>query len=153
MKSLTAALLLAGAFAAAPARAQIEQRFHELDRNGDGVLTRDELARVPGMSSVFDVADDNHDGKLTPDEFIKAESLYRRQQAGDFLSDAELTAKVKTALLRERGLKSADVHVETSRGTVLLSGWVDSEEQHMKAVKVTQLVPGVKQVKDGLNVR
>jgi len=47
---------------------------------------------APGVSSAFDEADDNHDGKLTPDEFIKAESLSNRRQAGDYLSDAEITA-------------------------------------------------------------
>ena len=64
-----------------------------------------------------------------------------------------LTTKVKTALLRERNLKSNDVHVETSNGRVLLSGWVDNREQKDKAVKVASLVPGVVEVRDALEVR
>ena len=74
-------------------------------------------------------------------------------RAGAFVEDSVLTTKVKTALLRERNLKSGDVHVETYRGRVLLSGWVDSPGQKAKALKVASLVPGVTEVKDGLEVR
>lgn len=156
IKTRVAVLLAAavsGAMAVTLAHAQVAEKFRKLDANGDGTLTKAEVAHVPGMAAAFDEADDNHDGKLSSDEFIKAESIYDRQQAGIYIGDAELTAKVKARLLREQGLKAADVHVETERGTVRLSGWVDTSEQQASAVKLAQLVPGVKQVKDGLNVR
>ncbi len=69
------------------------------------------------------------------------------------MSDSVLTARVKSALLRERGIKSTDVHVESSQGRVLLSGFVDSEEQKQRALRVASRVGGVREVRDGLNVR
>jgi hyperosmotically inducible periplasmic protein len=60
---------------------------------------------------------------------------------------------VKAALLRERGIKSTDVKVESNQGRVLLSGFVDSEDQKKRAVNVASGVDGVKEVRDGINVR
>jgi osmotically-inducible protein OsmY len=45
------------------------------------------------------------------------------------------------------------VHVESHQGRVLLSGFVDNEEQKKMALKVASLVEGVVEVKDGLSVR
>jgi hypothetical protein len=133
----------------APANA----KFRQLDRNADGYIQKDEVAHIRGYAYAFDEADENRDGRLDGSEFLKAESLHERAQVGNFVEDSVLTAKVKTALLRERDLKSTDIHVETYHGRVLLSGFVDGPEQRDKAVKVTSLVPGVIEVKDGLAVR
>ncbi len=54
-------------------------RLMALDRNGDGVLTADELPeRLSGMMSRLDA---NHDGKLTPDE-IRASATRQGGPAG-----------------------------------------------------------------------
>jgi hyperosmotically inducible periplasmic protein len=134
------------------AQAQPE-KFRSLDKNGDGFISRDEAAALRGFDAALDEADDNKDGRLDADEFIKADSIFLRQQTGNYVSDSALTAKVKTALLRERGLKSMDVNVETHRGRVLLSGWVDNDEQRKTAVNVARHVDGVVEVRDGMNVR
>lgn len=127
--------------------------FRSLDRNGDGYLTRNEVSHVGSYAKSFDLADENRDGKLTPDEFIKAESIRERELAGVYAGDAALTAKVKAALAKELELKSLDVHVETDKGRVLLSGWVDNSAQQKKAYQVASRVDGVKLVKDGMTVR
>jgi len=157
------ALALAGgtasaAISAAPPsetdpNAQVSAKFRQLDRNANGYLEKDEVSHLRGYDAAFDQADENRDGRLDPGEFIKADSLYDRMRAAAFAEDSLLTTKVKAALLRERNLKSGDVHVETYHGRVLLSGWVESPEQKAKAVKVASLVPGVIEVKDGLEVR
>lgn len=64
------------------------------------------------------------------------------ESAGDYASDASVTARVKTALLGDPGLKSLAVSVSTYRGVVVLSGNVNSEEQIRKAVAVTRSVSG-----------
>src|SRR3546814_20837154 len=52
-----------------------------------------------------------------------------KTEAGQYVSDSATTAKVKTALLAEKGLKSTDISVETKNGTVQLSGFVVSSAQ------------------------
>lgn len=42
--------------------------FTKLDSNGDGVVTRDEVAANPKLSRKFDAADMDHDGRVTADE-------------------------------------------------------------------------------------
>ena len=90
---------------------------------------------------------------MSADEFIKAEAIHDRQQVGNFVSDSVLTARVKAALLRERGIKSTGVHVESSQGRVLLSGFVDTEEQKQRVLRVASRIEGVREVRDGLDVR
>jgi osmotically-inducible protein OsmY len=154
LKSVVVAVLAAsGAALGVTAHAQQNDKFTSLDRDRDGFLSKGEVSHMRGYDRAFDQADGNRDGKLDADEFIKAEAIYDRQQVGGYVGDTALTAKVKTALLRERGLKSKDVHVETDTGRVLLSGWVDSEAQRDTAVAVARRVDGVTEVKDGLTVR
>ncbi|WP_248320236.1 BON domain-containing protein [Caballeronia sp. Sq4a] len=75
------------------------------------------------------------------------------ESAGDYASDASVTARVKTALLADPGLKSLAVSVSTYRGVVVLSGTVNSEEQIRKAVAVTRSVSGVQSVNNDLHVK
>jgi hyperosmotically inducible protein len=135
------------------AHAQPSDKFRGLDRDSDGFLSKEEVRHLPGYERAFDEADDDRDGRLSPDEFVKAEAIQDRQALGKAIDDTVLTAKVKAALLREPGIKSTDVKVESSQGRVLLSGFVDSEDQKLRAVVVTSRVDGVREVRDGINVR
>jgi hyperosmotically inducible periplasmic protein len=146
-------IAVVAALAIGVAHAQPSDKFRGLDRNSDGFLSKEEVSQIQGYEGAFDEADDNRDGRLSPDEFIKSEAIYGRQTVGKAIDDTVLTARVKTALLREPGIKSTDVKVETNQGRVLLSGFVDSEEQKRRSVLVASRVEGVKEVRDGLNVR
>lgn len=42
--------------------------IEQLDKNGDGVLTRDEVPEDHALSSEFRLVDKNHDGKITAEE-------------------------------------------------------------------------------------
>jgi hyperosmotically inducible protein len=128
-------------------------KFIELDTNRDGFLSQDEVRNIRGYAGPFNEADANHDRKLDSSEFLKAESLADRAYAGRVASDSAITAKVKTALLREPDLKSLDVSVETYKGEVMLSGFVKDQSQRAKAVKAASTVAGVAGVKDGLVVK
>jgi osmotically-inducible protein OsmY len=74
--------------------------------------------------------------------------------AGQFTSDAALTAKVKTALARDAGLgTAADVNVNSYRGVVQLNGFVDSQDKVQRAADVARSVEGVSRVENNLSVK
>src|SRR5215475_13300292 len=76
-----------------------------------------------------------------------------RESPAEYTSDAALTARVKTALINEPGVKSTQINVETARGVVSLSGFVDSQDMASKAVHAAQRVSGVREVKNDMRVR
>jgi hyperosmotically inducible protein len=148
--ALCAVPLAAGAQATAKAE---NPKFIKLDKNRDGSVAKDEVRHLRDFASAFDQADDDKDGKLTEAEFIKADAIHDRIATGKYLDDSVITAKVKAALLRQSQLKSLDVSVETLRGEVLLSGFVQDEGQRKMALKTAQGVSGVASVKDAMVVR
>jgi osmotically-inducible protein OsmY len=76
-----------------------------------------------------------------------------RQSTGEVIDDAALTARVKSALINEPGVKSTAINVEAFRGSVSLSGFVDSAQMAEKAVAATQKVGGVRSVKNDMQVK
>ena len=129
----------------------LNPKFQALDTDRDGYLSKSEMKGYRDYDRAFGEADADHDGKLSPDEFVKAESIYGRQQAAEYMDDSVITAKVKAALLKE--MRSLDVSVETYRGHVLLSGFVDGQDQRNKAIQVAAAVNGVLKVEDGIALK
>lgn len=77
-----------------------------------------------------------------------------QRSAGEFTNDAAMTAKVKTAIATDAGAKTAAaVNVETYRGTVQLTGFVDSEEQATRAVAAAKKVQGVRSVRNDIRIK
>ena len=72
---------------------------------------------------------------------------------GQYIDDAAITTKVKAALLSDSQLKATQVSVETTQGTVQLTGVVDTKSQESEAIKVVNKVDGVKSIKDLLTVK
>ena len=132
---------------------QPSKLFLQLDINHDGYVSRGETAGMRGMEQNFAVADDDRDGRLTPGEFIKIESIHERQQLAKYTQDSITTAKVKAALLKDLELKAFDVGVETYRGRVLLSGFVDDPKQAQRAIQLAAAVHGVARVENALKVK
>jgi hyperosmotically inducible protein len=73
--------------------------------------------------------------------------------AGQALSNAGLTAKVKAALLADKVAPGLAINVDSDNGMVTLSGDVDSAQQKKRAVQVAKKVKGVKSVADHLKVK
>lgn len=80
-------------------------------------------------------------------------STSTRESTGEYIDSSALTAKVKSALVSDEVVKARDVQVETFRGTVQLSGFVDTEAQKERATAVAKSVPGVRDVKNNLIVK
>jgi len=76
-----------------------------------------------------------------------------RRTAGESFEDSWITNRVRTALINERGVTSGQIHVETFRGVVQLSGFVDSQEMAAKAANAARHVSGVKGVEDNMTVK
>ncbi len=74
-------------------------------------------------------------------------------KAGDALSDSAITGKVKAALLADAEVKGTDINVETSKGDVMLSGFVESQAQIDKAATLAKNIDGVKQVSNKLEIK
>jgi osmotically-inducible protein OsmY len=73
--------------------------------------------------------------------------------AGRVVDDSVITGKVKAALVADPTTKAHQISVETFKGVVQLSGFVDSSEARTRATQVAQQVEGVKNVKNDLELR
>jgi osmotically-inducible protein OsmY len=77
-----------------------------------------------------------------------------QRDAGQFTDDAAITAKVKSAIASDVGARTAAaVDVDTYKGVVQLSGFVDSQDQATRAAAAAQKVTGVRTVKNDLRLK
>jgi hyperosmotically inducible protein len=73
---------------------------------------------------------------------------------GEFTNDAALTARVKSAIATDVGARTAAaINIETYRGVVQLTGFVDSKEQAARAEQAAKKVDGVRSVKNDVRVK
>lgn len=75
------------------------------------------------------------------------------RQAGEYIDDNSIAARVKLALANDPVVHSLQVDVEVNRGIVSLGGFVDTSAQRSAAVAAAQKVDGVVKVVDNLAVR
>ncbi len=80
-------------------------------------------------------------------------STKTQQAPGEYVDDAALTTMVKAALVADSTTKARHIEVETFRGVVQLSGFVESNAERSAAVADAKKVTGVKSVRDNLQVR
>jgi osmotically-inducible protein OsmY len=76
-----------------------------------------------------------------------------QKSAGDVIDDGVIGSKVKTALLADEDVSGLQVEVETFKGVVQLSGFVDTAAQANKAERIARGVQGVKEVQNNLIVK
>jgi osmotically-inducible protein OsmY len=80
-------------------------------------------------------------------------STATQEGTGEYIDNAVITTKVKTAIFNEPTLKSFEINVETFKGAVQLSGFVNSQADIDKAVEIVQKVKGVKSVKNDMQLK
>ena len=76
-----------------------------------------------------------------------------QRSTGAYIDDKGISTRVKTALFRDPNVSGFDVHVNTFRGDVQLSGFVDTPEQREHAIALAREVAGVQSVTDNLEVK
>ncbi|MCF8091175.1 MAG: BON domain-containing protein [Desulfotignum sp.] len=75
------------------------------------------------------------------------------ESTGEYVDNSVITTKVKAAILEDPMLKMFQIKVETFKGEVQLSGFVDSAEAAARAVQITRRVKGVTSVKNSMVVK
>src|SRR5438105_4044355 len=75
------------------------------------------------------------------------------RSTGRYVDDKAISAKVKTGFFNDPIVSAFQVHVQTCRGDVQLSGFVDTEQQRMRAEDIARGVEGVVRVTNDLIVK
>lgn len=76
-----------------------------------------------------------------------------QESTGQYVDDSAITAKVKTAIFNEPTLKSKEINVETFKGRVQLSGFVNSQSDINQAVALARTVGGVTSVANDMRLK
>jgi len=140
------ALLIVASLAASGCAHAQHADFAALDRNRDGYLSRLEAAADPEIIKRFAQFDLDKDQRLSEAEYLAAREDNDRRA----LRDAALTARVKAALIAERGIPSMAISVETYEGRVQLSGFLHAADMVSRAGRVTAGVSGVRTVHNNI---
>lgn len=84
---------------------------------------------------------------------VACSSTSKKESTGEYVDDTVITTRVKAAILNEPTLKVTEINVETFKGVVQLSGFVQSQADINTAVRVAAGVGGVKSVKNDMHVK
>ena len=82
--------------------------------------------------------------RMAHDEFEKLERE---------IDDTFINAAVKVAIYRDPAMRTAGIHVATSRSVVQLSGFVESRDVMLKAIETARLVRGVRTVRNDMRLK
>jgi len=80
-------------------------------------------------------------------------STPQTEGTGEYVDDSVITTKVKAALVNDPDVSAAEVNVETFKGVVQLSGFVNSRADMNKAVEIARGVKGVTSVKNDMRLK
>ena len=85
---------------------------------------------------------------------VEKQRIFDEVWSGVFVTDAALTAKVKTAIASDVGVgTAANINVQTYNGEVQLSGFVSSPDEASRAVHAANSVNGVRVVRNDVRVK
>jgi len=85
--------------------------------------------------------------------FVGCASTSKQEGTGEYIDDSVITTKIKSQLAADDFLKSFQIGVESRKGIVQLSGFVNSQDSVNKAGQIARGVEGVKSVRNDLIVK
>ena len=124
--------------------------FNSLDTDDDGTLDQNEVKNDKLFKDNFVRADKNRDGLIDMEEYTEHRRQTEQKNVKRIYDDGELVTKVKAKLIKDAGLKTMKINVDAYKGTVILSGFVDTQAQAEQAEAIAKSVQGVETVKNGL---
>jgi osmotically-inducible protein OsmY len=80
-------------------------------------------------------------------------STLHRESAGEYVDNAAISAKIKSKLLTSKKVSGTAIDVESYKGAIILSGFVENDSERDSAIEIARKVRGVKMVKDALYVK
>ena len=76
-----------------------------------------------------------------------------KESTGEYIDDSVLTSKVKAEIFNDPMLKVLQINVESYKGVVQLSGFVDSAEASARAEKIAFSLKGVKSIENNIVIK
>jgi len=80
-------------------------------------------------------------------------STRTQEGVGEYVDDTVITTKVKAAIFNDPSLKASEVNVETFKGRVQLSGFVNSRADMDKAAMLARETKGVTSVANDMRMK
>ena len=80
-------------------------------------------------------------------------STPNRESTAEYLDNSAISGKIKSQLLGSSLTAGTSIDVESYKGTVILSGFVKTDEQKERALEIAKGTKGVRDVKDAIYVR
>ena len=75
------------------------------------------------------------------------------RSTGEYIDDKALTMRVKDALGDNQEYKFEGVNVDSFKGTVQLSGFVNNTTQRSEAARIAKTVQGVREVENNISIK
>lgn len=72
--------------------------------------------------------------------------------AGEHIDDANITAAINLKIIEDPELKYFKINVDTTRGNVVLTGFVSSKRAEERLIEIAKSVRGVKSVRSHLKI-
>jgi osmotically-inducible protein OsmY len=85
--------------------------------------------------------------------FVACASTPKQESTGEVVDDSVITTKIKALIASDDILKAFQISVETRKGVVELSGFVNTQKDKDKAGQIARGVEGVKSVQNALIVK
>ena len=76
-----------------------------------------------------------------------------QETTGRYFNDAAITSKIKAGLLEDQALQGFQIKVDTYRGHVILSGFVNSAREVRQAMRLARGTPDVVSVRNDLVIK
>jgi hyperosmotically inducible protein len=80
-------------------------------------------------------------------------STKNKESLGEFVDNTTISSKIKTRFVEDSNISATSIHVESFKGRVILSGFVDSEFQKRRAIEIAEKVQGVKIVSNMIIIK